>query len=73
MKQVFRKAGDIASTVIVDDNIVGTWRHKKTKKSVTVTISPFYKLEKEDIIQIRLAAEDLSQLIGVSHLKFEVD
>jgi len=73
MKQVFRKAGDIASTVIVDDNIVGTWRHKKTKKSVTVTISPFYKLEKEDIIQIRLAAEDLSQLIGVSHLKFEVN
>jgi len=73
MKQVFRKAGDIASTVIVDDNIVGTWRHKKTKKSVTVTISPFYELEKEEMAEIRLAAEDFSQFIGVSHLKFEVN
>jgi len=73
MKQVFRKAGDIASTVIVDDNIVGTWRHKKAKKSVTVTISPFYKLKKEDMVEIRLAAEDFSQFIGVPHLKFEVN
>lgn len=72
MKQVFRKAGDIAATVLVNDNIVGTWRQKKTKNSITVSIAPFQKLEKEDLKEIKITAEDFSRFIGVSKLKFEV-
>jgi len=73
MKQVFRKAGDIVATVLINDSIVGTWRHKKTKNSITVSISPFQKLDKEDLKEIKLTAEDFSRFIGVSKLKFEVD
>jgi len=69
MKQVFRKAGDIASTVIVDDNIVGTWRYKKTRKSVTVTIAPFEKFEKDDLEKIRKEAEGLGDFMRVSEVK----
>lgn len=73
MKQVFRKAGDIAASILVNDNIVGTWRYKKTKGSVTVSISPFQKLEKEDLNEIKSVAEDFSRFIEVSRLKFEIN
>jgi len=72
MKQVFRPViGDVAATILINDRIVGTWRHSKTKTSVTVSISPFQKLEKEDAREIRSAAEDFSRFIGVSQLKFK--
>ena len=73
MKQVFRKAGDIAASILVNDNIVGTWRYKKTKNSVTVSISPFQKLRKEDLKDIKSVAEDFSLFIGVARLEFEIN
>jgi len=74
MKRVYRPpAGDVAATILVNDSIAGTWRHKKTKNSVTVSILPFQKLKKEDLEEIKSAAEDFSQFIGVSQLKFEVN
>jgi len=73
MKQVYRPIiGDVAATILVNDNIVGTWRHKKTKNHITVTISPFQKLEKENLKEIRSVAEDFSRFMGVSQLKFEI-
>lgn len=72
MKQVYRPpAGDVAATILVNDRIAGTWRHKKKKNSLTVSISPFQKLEKEDLSRIKLASEDFSRFVGVSQLKFE--
>jgi len=74
MKRVYRPpAGDVAATILINDRIVGTWRHKKTKNSVTVSISPFQKLEKENLKEIRSAAEDFGEFIGVSQLKFEAN
>jgi len=74
MKQVFRpKIGDVAATILVNDDIAGTWRHKKTKNSVAVSILPFQKLKKEDLKEIKSAAEDFRQFIGVSQLKLEVN
>jgi len=74
MKRVYRPpAGDVAATILVNYSIVGTWRHEKTKNSVTVSILPFQKLKKEDLKEIKSAAEDFSQFIGVSQLKFEVN
>jgi hypothetical protein len=68
MKQVYRPpAGDVAATILVDDRIVGIWRHKKTKNSVTVSISPFQRLEKEDLKEIKNVAEDFGEFIGVAH------
>jgi hypothetical protein len=66
MKQVFRPAGDIAASILVNDNIVGTWRYEKTKNSVTVSISPFQKLEKEDLNEIKSVADDFGRFLGVA-------
>lgn len=72
MKHVFRKAGDIAATILLDGHIVGTWRKKKTKSSLTVTITPFKKFTKEDMKEVEEKAKALSQYVGVKELKFSV-
>jgi hypothetical protein len=73
MKNVFRLAGDVAASILLNNRIVGTWRYKKTKNSATVSISPFQKLEKEDLKEIKSTAEDFGRFIEVSQLKFEVN
>jgi len=74
MKQVYRPIiGDVAATILVNDSIVGTWKHKKTKNSVTVSILPFQKLGKEDLKEIKSDAEDFSRFIGVSRLELEIN
>jgi hypothetical protein len=72
MKQVYRPpAGDVAATILVDGRIVGTWRHKKTKNNITVSISPFQKLEKEDLKEIKNVAEDFGRFLGVTQTIIE--
>jgi len=72
MKHVFRKAGDIAATLLINGHIVGTWKQKKTKNSLRVTITPFHKLMKEDLKEIEKKAKELSQFMGVDQLKFSI-
>jgi hypothetical protein len=67
MKQVYRPiVGDVAATILVNDRIVGTWRYKKTKSSMTVAISLFQKLEKEDLNEIKSVAEDFGRFLGIT-------
>jgi hypothetical protein len=62
---------DIAASILVDDRIVGTWRHKKTKNYMTIIISPFQKLKKEDLKEIKLIAKDFGRLLGVTRTIIE--
>jgi len=71
-KHVFRKAGDIAATLLINGHIVGTWRQKKTEKSLTVMITPFHKLLKEDLKEVEKKAEELGQFVGVDQFKFSI-
>ena len=66
MKYVFRPAGDIAASVLVNDNIVGTWKYRKTRNSAVLSISPFLKLEKEDLKEIKSLGEDFGRFLGVA-------
>lgn len=70
MKQVFRKAGDIAATLLISGQIVGTWRQKKTKNSLRVAITPFQKLGKEDLKEVEEKAKALAQFLGFGKLQF---
>jgi len=73
MKHVFRpKIGDVAATLLINGHIIGTWRHKKTKNSLTVTITPFQKLLKEDLKEVEEKTKALSQFMGVDELKLLV-
>jgi len=72
MKHVFRKAGDIAATLLINGQILGTWRQKKTRHTLTVTITPFTKLQKEDLGEIEEKAKALSQFMEADELKLSV-
>jgi len=68
-KHVFHKAGDIAATLLLDGRITGTWTHKKTKNSLTVAITPFRRLAKDEFRQVGEEAKQLNQFMGVAQLK----
>jgi len=72
-KYVFMmKVGDIAATVLINGQVVGTWRHEKTKESLTVTIKLFQKISKEDLKEVKEEAKALSQFMGFNELRFSV-
>lgn len=70
-KHVFRKAGDIAATLLINGRIAGTWKHKKTKNSLTVTLTPFRKLSHEELEEIEKEVEELARFMGVTEFKFQ--
>jgi len=70
MKQVFRKAGDVAATLLINGHIVGTWRQKKTRSTLMITITPFQKLAKEDLKEVEEKAKALSQCMGFDQMEF---
>ena len=72
LKQVFRPAGDVAATVLVDGSIEGTWNYKKTKDKLTVNVSSFEELEKDKLEKIHIEAEALDDFMEVSQVKLFV-
>ncbi len=66
------KVGDIAATVLVNGHAVGTWRHKKTKRILTVTVNPFERIAKEDLREVEQKAGELSQYLEAEDLKFSL-
>jgi uncharacterized protein YcaQ len=72
-KLVFKpKVGDIAATLLVNGRIVGTWRHKRTKKILTIALKPFEKIGTEDLREAESEAKELSQYMGLAELKFVI-
>jgi uncharacterized protein YcaQ len=73
MKKVYRpKVGDVAATLLVNGQIAGIWRHEKTKRILKMVISPFTKLQKEDLREIEEKAKALSQFMEVDKLQFRI-
>ncbi len=71
-KRVFKKAGDVAATVLINGQVVGTWRQKKSRSTLIVIITPFAKIGKEDMQQIEERAKKLSQFMGFSEFKLSI-
>jgi uncharacterized protein YcaQ len=68
--RVFKpRVGDVAATILVNGRIVGTWRPKRTKKTLTVVLEPFEKMSKEDLRQAAREAKALSQDMGFAESK----
>ena len=72
LKQVFRPAGDVAAAVLVGGYIKGTWNYKKTKNKLTLNVSPFGKLEKDELEKVRIEAEALGEFMEISQVKLLV-
>lgn len=72
-KRVFKpKVGDIAATVWINGRIAGTWRTKKAKHALAVTITPFDKIEKEDLKDVEEKAKEIGQSMGFRETKLAV-
>jgi uncharacterized protein YcaQ len=65
LKKVCRPAGDIAAVLLVNGRVHGTWNYRKTKKRLTVAITPFRKLDEETIAQLELSITNLTAVFKV--------
>jgi uncharacterized protein YcaQ len=66
LQQVYRPAvGEVAAVLLTNGRIAATWTHKKTKKSLTITINPFQKLPKQTLVELMPVAESLGHFMGV--------
>jgi hypothetical protein len=65
MKHVYRKAGDIAASVLVNGYVAGTWKYKKTKRKLTVAVTPFEKLSRETIAELEHRVKELGTFMKI--------
>ncbi len=63
-KAVYRKAGWISPTVLVDGRIAGIWSHEKRGRRLRVTVEPFAYLPAAIRQEIELEAADLGRFLG---------
>lgn len=68
MKHVYRKAGDIAASVLVNGYVAGTWKYKKTKKRLTAAITPFERLSREAIAELEHRVKELGTFMKIEQV-----
>ena len=64
------KVGDIAATLLINGRIAGTWRHKTTKKKLTIMLSLFEKVSKADLKATEAEAVALGTFMGYGEVEF---
>lgn len=64
-KRVWRKAGHIEGTLLEHGRIIGTWRYKRTKSRLTITLSPFAPLPAHVQRAIEQEAQGVADFFGL--------
>ncbi|MDA4114420.1 MAG: winged helix DNA-binding domain-containing protein [Thaumarchaeota archaeon] len=57
--------GIFLPTIVIDGEVVGTWKRRDERGKATVTIQPFLKLDNEQMEGVRRAAERYGDFLGV--------
>ncbi|MFW0787249.1 winged helix DNA-binding domain-containing protein [Gordonia sp. CPCC 206044] len=70
-RQVWQRSGD-PGTVLVDGEIVGTWRPRKSGRTLTVRVEPFGALTRRQEKGIRDEADTIAPLRGASAVSVEL-
>jgi hypothetical protein len=65
MKHVYRKAGDIAASVLVDGYVAGTWKYKKAKRKLTVAVTPFDRFSRGTIAELEHCVKELGTFMKI--------
>lgn len=69
-KCVFKPVGgDIAATVWINGHVAGTWKTKKTKQTLSIAITPFEKIGKEDLRDLEKTAQELGSYMRFRETK----
>jgi len=72
-KRVFKPiVGDIAASVLINGRIVGTWKHQKAKRTLSILITPFERIGKEDLKEGEQVATELGRYMGFEESKLIV-
>jgi hypothetical protein len=66
-KKVFKKAAWIASVILDDGRVIGTWKLKHTKKKLIIIAEPFNKLTENQKSEIGAEAQRLSAFFEITH------
>ncbi|MEW5932639.1 MAG: crosslink repair DNA glycosylase YcaQ family protein, partial [Bacillota bacterium] len=67
-KRVFRKAGWLSPVVLVDGRVAGVWSHKRSGRTLRVTVEPFGDLPPRVREQIVAEAGDLGRFLDLRAL-----
>lgn len=71
--RVFRPAGQVEATVLIDGQICGTWRAERAGKKLTIRIEPFSKLSASVLKQIQKEAEGVRIALGAESVDLVID
>jgi hypothetical protein len=72
-KRVFKpKVGDIAATLWINGHVAGTWKAQKTKHALSIMITPFEKITKEDLKDLEERVQELGSYMGFEETKLSV-
>jgi Winged helix DNA-binding domain len=58
--------GIFLPTIVIDGDVVGTWKRRDERGKAILTIQPFRRLDSEQMKGVRLAAEGYGEFLGVS-------
>lgn len=72
-KQVYRKAGDVAASVLINGRVAGTWNYKKTKRKITIFMNPFERIDKESLIDLKRLANDIGTFMKAEQVELFLD
>ncbi|HYX51466.1 MAG TPA: winged helix DNA-binding domain-containing protein, partial [Ktedonobacteraceae bacterium] len=63
-KRINAGGGIVHPTVLVDGRVVGTWKSKRVKNQVVVTVEPFEQVAPEVYERIEAEVEDIGRFLG---------
>lgn len=64
-KQIMQANGIFNPIILLQGNIVGTWKRTIKKNTIYIELFPFSKLSKNDIGEIQIAAEHYASFLGI--------
>jgi len=71
-KRVYRKAGWLSPTILVDGRVLGVWSHRRTGERLEVILEPFHHLSKAVWRGVEAEVEDLSRFLEASRSEMHV-
>jgi hypothetical protein len=71
-KAVYRNAGWISQTVLVDRRVVDVRTHRRRGRRLAVHVRPFERLDQDVVASIRAEAEDLARFLNMSEADLRV-
>lgn len=71
--RVFLPLADVAPTLLLDGMVTGTWSYRKGKDHLIMKISPFRRLNDQELREVKIQAEALSAFMDFGPLNLKIE